>query len=1020
MSRIIQPSFARGELSPGLYGRVDTALYQVGLKRAYNVLIRPQGGAVNRPGTAFIGPASSFSSTGRLIPFLRGTSDKYVLLFGDQTMRVIRNGAFVLDTSSAKTITGITKADPAVVTATAHGFSDGDEVYISGVVGMTEVNGRNFTVANKTTDTFELVDKISGADADSTGYTTYSSAGSVSKIYEIATPYAVADLPNLKFVQSADVMTLTHKSYALRELSRTDHDAWTLAEPTIAPLMPWPTNIEIEFGTVGDIVGRYTVTAIGDDESLTGIRADSGSGSGGNVADAVSITGVTKADPAVVTASGHGLRNGDEVYISGIAGMTELNDRRFVVDSVTSTTFELVDEDSTNYATYTSGGQANANYVQVTLTNITAMSDGASNKLVITVNPPGEFSVGDIASFDNVGGTTKLNKRRFGVVELQDSNKIKIQGDQSSLGGNYTSGGGVWKENSAFVELTWDEVAGAEKYAVYKEKSGLFGKIGETEKTTFTDSNLAIDLTETPPKNFDPFKEVGTYPGTVGYYEQRKVFGGSTNAPDTSFFTRIGAENNHTSSIPLRSDDAFSATLAAREVNEIRHFVAGNNLLVFTSGSEWRVNSGPDTAFGFDTIKQKPQSSWGCSHLQPLVLGNTVLFTEESKAVVRSFGYSVTADGYDGTEVSLTAQHMFESFAIRDWALAHAPDSRVYMAREDGRLITCTFNIEQEINAWTECETEGEVESVCALRHDSDELEDEVFLLVKRTVGGNTVRYVEQLHTRMIKSDKDAYFVDAGLSLDSPVTITGATAADPVVITAVAHGFSNGDEVDVDDITWAPDIDATYGTRTQPDQLNGSRFTVANATTDTFELSGIDGSAFNAYVSGGEVRKAITELTGLWHLEGESVTVVADGVEVFASGTTKHVVTDGAITLTSKASRVHIGKDYYAEIQTLDLEPGSSTIQGAKTKISKVTIRVERTKGVIYGVTADRLSPVESAVFADGARDVVEGLLTGDILQYPKSDYQTGASLILRQKDPFPMAILAIVPELGIDRSDNA
>ena len=198
---------------------------------------------------------------------------------------------------------------------------------------------------------------------------------------------------------------------------------------------------------------------------------------------------------------------------------------------------------------------------------------------------------------------------------------------------------------------------------------------------------------------------------------------------------------------------------------------------------------------------------------------------------------------------------------------------------------------------------------------------------------------------------QDAYFVDCGVTYDEPIAISGSTAANPVVITATSHGLSDGDEVDISDIVWAPTTDS-YGTETQPDQLNGERYTVANKTTHTFELNdslgaAIDGSAFNAYAEGGYVRKAVTTISGLWHLEGETVAVLANGEIV-----TGEVVTRGAISLATKASRVHIGIPYTSEIETLNIEaPSGGTMQGKLKKIAKVTVRVENSRGMLIGPT---------------------------------------------------------------------
>lgn len=255
---------------------------------------------------------------------------------------------------------------------------------------------------------------------------------------------------------------------------------------------------------------------------------------------------------------------------------------------------------------------------------------------------------------------------------------------------------------------------------------------------------------------------------------------------------------------------------------------------------------------------------------------------------------------------------------------------------------------------------------------------------------------------------KDAFFVDCGASYDDPKDITGSTAANPVVITAVAHGFANGDEVDIDDILWAPTIDS-YGKWTQPDQLNGNRYTVANKTTDTFELSGVDGSAFNAYRKNGKVRKAVQTISGLWHIEGEAVTVLADGEII-----TGHTVSSGAITLTTKASRVHIGLSYYSEIETLNIEAfGARPLQPLQKNVATLTVRVERTRGMIIGPATGKLVPAKDTQFT--GTESSDGLLTGDFSVALKSKWNSNGRILLRQKDPLPMTVLAVMPDIAIE-----
>lgn len=273
---MLQPSFAAGELAPGLYARIDLSKYAIGLKKCRNAFVHIEGGVSNRPGKEYISRAFDDSHDVRVVPFSFNTTQTYMLEFGHQYVRFISDGGYVLET--AKTITAITQANPAVVTSAAHGYSNGDWVYLTGILGMTELNGDFYVVANKTANTFELKD-IFGANINSTSYTAYSSAGSSYRVYKLSTSYIGTDLADLQFSQSADVMTITSLSYAVYELSRVAAASWTLTAVTFAPGISAPgsvTAVATVAAGAGFITHDYKVTALLEEtfeESLPGTHA---------------------------------------------------------------------------------------------------------------------------------------------------------------------------------------------------------------------------------------------------------------------------------------------------------------------------------------------------------------------------------------------------------------------------------------------------------------------------------------------------------------------------------------------------------------------------------------------------------------------------------------------------------------------------------------------------------------------------------------------------------------------------
>lgn len=308
-------NFAGGIYSPKMYGRYELPIANNGCKRMRNFIAETQGPSVYRPGLRFVN-ATRRNNRANLIDFQFNDEQAYMLEFTDGYIRFYKDGGLILE--SDKTITGISKANPGVVTANGHGYSNGDEVFISGVVGMTEVNGKSFIVTNKAANTFELYD-VDGVAVNTTGFTTYVSGGVANKVYEITTPYTEAnDLFALKVAQNADTMYIFHGYYEPRKLTRTAHTSWSL--------------------------DRYTRT---NDPFLT----------------KKVITGVTQANPGVVTSVAHGFVTGDYVIIEEIVGMTQLNSRVYEVVRINADTFSLktlagTAVDTTAYTAWSSAGFA--------------------------------------------------------------------------------------------------------------------------------------------------------------------------------------------------------------------------------------------------------------------------------------------------------------------------------------------------------------------------------------------------------------------------------------------------------------------------------------------------------------------------------------------------------------------------------------------------------------------------------------------------------------------------------------
>jgi Ubiquitin-activating enzyme E1 FCCH domain len=237
-------NFEFGEVSPLASARHDLRIGQSGVERCQNFIVQPQGPLQFRHGTRFVAHTRQ-NKFATYIPFQFNDEQSYLIEATDQFFRFYKDDAIIVE--SPKTVTGVTQANPAVVTSAAHGYSNGQDVFINGVVGMTQLNGRQFRVANVTVNTFELQDTF-GTTINSTAFTAYASGGTAERIYEIATPYLEGDLEELQFAQNADTMYIAHQAYEPRKLTRTGHTAWTLgtysrtADPFTAGNQ-WPRSV---------------------------------------------------------------------------------------------------------------------------------------------------------------------------------------------------------------------------------------------------------------------------------------------------------------------------------------------------------------------------------------------------------------------------------------------------------------------------------------------------------------------------------------------------------------------------------------------------------------------------------------------------------------------------------------------------------------------------------------------------------------------------------------------------------
>lgn len=232
-------SFAGGEITGEMFGRVDLNSFQTGLADCENFQVLPHGPVANRTGMGYVCYSKGeIGLAARLIPFAFSAEETCALEFSSNLIRFIVNGGMVLE--AAKPVVAVTVGATTIVQVNAHGYTTGRMIYLSGIGGIPEINGRFVNVNVLTANTFEVVPPDGGA-IDTTGSGPYASLPGLSaQVYEIVSPYASPDLAGIHYTQSADVLTLVHPLYPVMELRRLGATNWQLVAVTFAPTIGAP------------------------------------------------------------------------------------------------------------------------------------------------------------------------------------------------------------------------------------------------------------------------------------------------------------------------------------------------------------------------------------------------------------------------------------------------------------------------------------------------------------------------------------------------------------------------------------------------------------------------------------------------------------------------------------------------------------------------------------------------------------------------------------------------------------
>lgn len=375
--------------------------------------------------------------------------------------------------------------------------------------------------------------------------------------------------------------------------------------------------------------------------------------------------------------------------------------------------------------------------------------------------PDGEYLINSVPT-----STTMTLKRLDGTLL-----------DTSALAA-WTSGGTVtWAAVSNNLAtagntnvITWTAITGAARYNIYKNSNGIYGYVGQTPGIRFVDDNITADISKTPPEGESPFEGAGNYPRAVGYFDGRKWFAGTDNAPQTFWATRSGTEANMQYSRPTRADDRINYKLNAQQSNAIRHIVPQADVLLLTSGGEWRLQAQNSDVLTPSNISPRAQAYVGASSVRPVTTKVATLYAQDRGGRIMSLEYDDGRGGYVPDDKSVMAPHLFDyDFRVVDMAFSRAPVPILWAVRDDGVLLGMTYLPEHDIYAWHKHATAGTFESTAVA---ASGIDDAAYFIVKRNIDGVDVRYVEHLTPRRFVGVEDAFFVDSGLTYEGAAATT--------------------------------------------------------------------------------------------------------------------------------------------------------------------------------------------------------------------------------------------------------
>ena len=749
--------------------------------------------------------------------------------------------------------------------------------------------------------------------------------------YEIVTPYETADLSELKWCQSADILYLFHPDYNTRKLSRTGHTSWTIAEvnwnpgpmseqdinPDATLTLDAVTGEDINFTSGSSVflegdIGRIITSGVGR-ASITDLT--SGSIAVCDILDDFAAVGpIASGSWAMGGSPNSALTPNIKEPVGAICTITSSNGSEILTD---------ISRLGVNWWA-PSGSGTDEYYLLNTATG------------AYTTTKPGKIYEDNISSVEGTLGSLGVKQWAWGNNDALGYNTIYVRGsagadpDANPLvspvkifqRATLSASSDMFRaaDVGKFVRIN----SGVIKITTYNSADAVRGEILSVLNSISESTSWTLESSM--------WNSTNGYPRTGTFFEERLMVAGSNAFPETVWGSVVGDYQNHTPGI--NDSDAVQFSILGRKVNVIRWIEPGDYLIIGTSGSEWRL--GPeDTGIPITPLNvvAKQLTTKGCADITPVTIGGSTLFVQRVGRKIRELSFDFAkgeTGGYLAPDLTQLAENLTEG-GITKFDYQQEPFSTIWTVIDGDNLLGLTYLRDEDVVAWHEHPMTGTdiVEDIAVIPGDGY---DEPWAIINRTINGSTARYVECMQ-KVFTDDAETYAANKGLNaflVDSGITYNGVSTS---------------------------------------------------------------------------------TITGLDHLEGKEVAVLADGA-VQASKT----VSSGEITLDKASTVVHVGLLYTGLIKTLRIDANleDGTAQGRPKRIVDMVVRVKDSGVFKVGRGEDNLrniqNPARSLVFGEAPP-----LFSGDLDTRYEGSFDREGQLFIVQDKPVPLTVQSIYPKTEIN-----